>query len=53
MAKEIKTDLYIQNKAVTGDMYTSSGKYELGTELTQKQLKQLYLEGYFEIVSKK
>lgn len=53
MGKEIKTDLYIQNKEVKGDMYTKSGKYELSKELSQKQLKQLYSEGYFEIVTKK
>lgn len=44
--------MYVQNPLAKGDLYTSKGKYELNSKLSQEDLKYLHEEGYADIVIK-
>lgn len=54
MAKKVEviTKYGIYQNQLGVDLYTKSGKFELSTNLTQKELKTLYDEGFTNIVYK-
>ena len=51
MAKKKKT-VYNKFPNAKGDLYTEKGKFELDSELSQKDLEYLLSQGYLEIVYK-
>ena len=53
MAKKVENTIkYIKSPTASGDLYINDKKYSLGSELTQKELQELYELGYTHLVVK-